>query len=68
LSTYSDIYTGVLIAAPLFFVTALSLVSVIGGKIGGMDVNTIITIGTYIVIPALNIIFLVFLELNQPEV
>lgn len=68
LSTYSDIYTGVLIAAPLFFVTALSLVSVIGGKIGGMDVNTIITIGTYIVIPALNILFLVFLEFNQPEV
>ncbi len=68
LGTYSDIYTGVLIAAPLFFVTALSLVSVLGGKIGGMSVNTIITIGTYVVIPALNLLFLIFLELNQPEI
>jgi len=68
LGTYSDIYTGVLIAAPLFFVTALSLVSVLGGKIGGMDVNTIITVGTYLVIPGMNLLFIVFLELNQPEI
>jgi len=68
LSTYSDIYTGVLIAAPLFFVIALSLVSVLGGQIGGMDVNTIIALGTYLVIPGLNLLFIVFLELNQPEV
>ncbi|MBN2367485.1 type II secretion system F family protein [Candidatus Woesearchaeota archaeon] len=68
LSTYSDIYTGVLIAAPLFFVTALSLVSVLGGTIGGMSVNSIITLGTYLVIPGMNILFLVFLELNQPEI
>jgi pilus assembly protein TadC len=68
LSTYSDIYTGVLIAAPLFFVTALSLVSVLGGTIGGMSVNSLITIGTYLVIPGMNILFLVFLEFNQPEV
>ena len=68
LSTYSDLYTGVLIAAPLFFVTALSLVSVLGGSIGGMSVNSIITLGTYLIIPALNLVFLIFLELNQPEI
>jgi pilus assembly protein TadC len=68
LATYSDIYTGVLIAAPLFFVTALSLVSVLGGTIGGMSVNAIITIGTYLVIPGLNLLFLLFLEMNQPEI
>jgi flagellar protein FlaJ len=68
LGTYSDIYTGVLIAAPLFFVTALSLVSVIGGDIGGMSVSSILNIGTYIAIPMLNMLFLVFLELNQPEI
>jgi len=68
LGTYSDIYTGVLIAAPLFFVTSLSLVSVLGGTIGGMSVNTIITVGTYIVIPALNLLFLIFLEMSQPEI
>ncbi len=68
LSTYSDIYTGVLIAAPLFFVTALSLVSVIGGNLGGMSITTLITVGTYIAIPILNVLFLVFLEINQPEI
>ena len=68
LGTYSDIYTGVLIAAPLFFVTALSLVSVLGGTIGGMSVNTVITMGTYIAIPGLNLLFLIFLEINQPEI
>ena len=68
LSTYSDIYTGVLIAAPLFFVTALSLVSAFGGTLGGIPVNTLITLGTYVMIPLLNIVFLVFLEVNQPEV
>jgi flagellar protein FlaJ len=68
ISTYSDIYTGVLIAAPLFFVTALSLVSMLGGKVGGVDINVIITVGTYLVIPVLNIIFIIFLEINQPEI
>ncbi|MBN2567390.1 type II secretion system F family protein [Candidatus Woesearchaeota archaeon] len=68
ISTYSDIYTGILIAAPLFFVVALSLVSMLGGQIGGMEINTVIAIGTYAVIPLLNLGFLVFLQLNQPEV
>ncbi len=68
LSTYSDIYTGVLIAAPLFFVTSLSLISVLGGTIGGLSVDTIISLGTYAVIPILNILFIIFLEVNQPEI
>jgi flagellar protein FlaJ len=68
ISTYSDIYTGILIAAPLFFVAALSMVSLLGGKVGGIDVNIITVIGTYLVIPVLNIAFITFLELTQPEV
>ncbi|MBD3203266.1 hypothetical protein GF327_03160 [Candidatus Woesearchaeota archaeon] len=68
ISTYSDIYTGVLIAAPLFFVTALSLVSMLGGTVGGIDINIIVTFGTYLVIPLLNVIFILFLEFNQPDI
>lgn len=68
ISTYSDIYTGVLIAAPLFFVSALSLVSVLGGQVGGYDVETVISFGTYFVIPILNMLFIMFLEMNQPEI
>ena len=67
-STYSDIYTGILIAAPLFFVAALTLVSMLGGQIGGINVSVIIGIGTYLVIPFLNIAFIIFLNISQPEV
>lgn len=67
-SLYSDIYTGVLIAAPLFFVVALSLVNVLGGSVGNVDVNVIISLGTYVGIPALNIAFILFLQMTQPDV
>ncbi|MEA3514835.1 MAG: type II secretion system F family protein [Nanoarchaeota archaeon] len=67
-STYSDIYTGILIAAPLFFVAALTLVSMLGGQIGGMNVSVIIGLGTYLVIPFLNVAFIIFLNISQPEV
>ncbi|MFC1755072.1 type II secretion system F family protein [Thermoproteota archaeon] len=68
ISTYSDVYTGILIAAPLFFIVALSLVSMLGGTIGGLEINLIIVMGAYVVIPLLNIIFLIFIELTQPEI
>lgn len=67
-ATFSDIYTGLLIAAPLFFVAALSLVSLLGGKVGGMNVNVVIVIGTYVIIPFMNVAFMTFLELTQPEI
>jgi len=66
ISTYSDIYTGILIAAPLFFVAALSLVSMLGGKIGNVSPSFILVMGTYVVIPGLNLAFLAFLKLSQP--
>ncbi|MCX6706812.1 MAG: type II secretion system F family protein, partial [Candidatus Woesearchaeota archaeon] len=68
IATYSDVYTGILIAAPLFFIVALSLIGMLGGRLGGIDINLIIVIGTYGVIPAMNILFLLFIELTQPEV
>ena len=66
-STYSDIYTGLLIAAPLFFVAALSLVNLLGGSIGGIGVDVVMSVGAYVVIPLLNIGFLAFLQFSQPE-
>ncbi len=68
ISTYSDVYTGLLIAAPLFFVIALALVSILGGTIAGLSVDIIIALGTYILIPLLNIAFIIFLELTQPMI
>lgn len=68
ISTYSDIYTGILIAAPLFFVAALSLVSILGGVVGGIPIDRLIVLGTYIIIPLLNVGFIIFLQFTQPEV
>ncbi|MBI3037269.1 type II secretion system F family protein [Candidatus Woesearchaeota archaeon] len=67
-STYSDIYTGVLIAAPLFFVAAMALVNLLGGTLGGIGVDVVMAVGAYAVIPLLNIAFLIFLQLTQPDV
>ncbi len=66
-STYSDIYTGLLIAAPLFFVAAMSLVNLLGGSVGGIGVDVIMAVGAYLIIPLLNIGFLAFLQFTQPE-
>lgn len=68
ISTYSDVYTGLLIAAPLFFIAALALVNLLGGKIGGLGVDVVMALGAYIAIPLMNIAFLLFLQVNQPEV
>ena len=67
-ATYSDIYTGLLIAAPLFFVATITLMSMLGGAVGGVDSAKIIVLGTYVVIPLLNTMFLIFLEMTQPEI
>lgn len=68
ISTYSDIYTGLLIAAPLFFVAALAMINLLGGTIGGFGIEAIMAFGAYLVIPLLNIGFLIFLQVSQPEV
>lgn len=68
ISTYSDIYTGLLIAAPLFFIAALALINMLGGTLGGMGVETVMALAAYLAIPLLNVIFLVFLQVSQPEV
>lgn len=67
LATYSDIYTAILIAAPLLFIVTLAIINILGGTIGGVTVNVLANIGTYGVIPLLNLGFIVFLNLINPE-
>lgn len=66
LGTYSDVYTGILIAAPLLFFVALAIIQMLGGNIGGITVSTLAIIGTYVVIPLLNVGFMIFLNITQP--
>jgi flagellar protein FlaJ len=66
LSTYSDIYTGILIAAPLLFMVAIAIINMMGGKIGGLAISSIAWGGTLLVIPIVNILFYLFLNITQP--
>ncbi len=68
LATYSDIYTGAFIAAPLLFLVTLAIINRIGGQLGSMDVKTLAMIGTFGVIPFLNVAYAIFLSMVQPEV
>ncbi len=68
LSTYADFYTAILIAAPLFFISILSVMSLIGGKVVGMDIPSAMKLGVYVFIPILNVLFLLFLQFTQPEI
>jgi flagellar protein FlaJ len=63
---YADIYTALLIAAPLIFMLILVIVSSLGTGIGGFSIATLSTIGI-VVIAFLNILFLIFLQLTQPK-
>ena len=68
LGTYTDIYTAILIAAPLLFVIVLVLISIVGSKLGGLEIGFIEKIGTFVVVPALNIGFIIFMNIVQPEI
>jgi len=67
IGTYSDIYTTVLIAAPLLFFVTLAIIQTMGGEIGGISVATLATFGTYLVIPILNVGFIIFIDAVQPK-
>jgi len=66
LSTYADLYTALLIAAPMMFIVVVSTLSVLGGGFMGLplDITMIIGLGTLVF---LNMVFLVFIQLTQPR-
>lgn len=68
LSTYADFYTAVLIAAPLFFVSVLSVMSLVGGQVFGLSIPSAMRIGVYAMIPLMNIMFILFIHYTQPTV
>ncbi len=68
LSMLSDVYTAVLIAAPLMMLTALVMMNMIGGDFFGLTVPDVIAMMTWVVIPGLNIAFLAFIDTSYPKV
>ncbi len=68
LSVYASIYTAILVAAPLFLIAILSLLNLMGGSLFGLEIKRIMYFGTYVLIPLLNLFFILFLLWVQKEV
>ena len=62
LDTFSELYTGIVIAAPLFLISLLAVMSMLQPTIGGWDILTLTKLSTYLVIPIINIGFILFLH------
>lgn len=67
LSAYAEFYTGLLIAAPLFLISLFSVMYMIQPQLGGFDILKLMKLSIYLIVPALNIGFLIFLQLSQVE-
>lgn len=68
LETYADFYTAVLIAAPLFFISILAVMALIGGQVFGLSIPLAMRIGIFVLIPLLNTAFIMFIHYTQPKV
>jgi len=61
---FGDIYSTVVIAGPLFIFSGIMLLGMVGGGgVGGMSISMLVILGVFLVVPLINIIFLVILNL-----
>jgi len=67
LATYSEVYIGLLIAAPLLFFVALAIINTLGSTVAGLSIQAVAYLGIFILIPGLNIAFYAFMNLVQPK-
>jgi len=68
LGTMSDIYTAVMIAAPLIMLSVLVMMNVISGDVFGMRIPDVINLMAYVGIPLINILFITFIHVTHPGV
>ena len=68
LSTYAEIYVGVLIAAPLLIISMFTIMNLIQPTLGGFDILFLTRLTTYTVIPALNLGFILFIKGMEVEI
>lgn len=68
LTTVSEFYTGLLITAPLFIIALFAVMNMIQPQLAGFDILFLTQISIYILVPALNIGFLLFLKGIEVEI
>jgi len=62
LSAYAEFYTGILIAAPLFIISLFAVMNMIQPTMGGFQITELMRLSVYLIIPIVNIGFLLFLR------
>ncbi len=67
-ATYSEVYTGFLIAGPLLFVVTFAILEKVSPSVGGIPIGMLATLGTFVLLPFLNILFILFLETSKTGV
>ena len=66
ISTIADIYTGVMVAGPVMLILVVVLMAMFGSTIAGIAPVTALLFGVYLVLPVLNIGFIIFLQIINP--
>jgi flagellar protein FlaJ len=67
LDMLSEIYTGIVISAPLFMVAMLAIMNMVQPTIGGWTIKDLAWLGTYVLVPVLNVGFILFLFTMEVE-
>lgn len=68
LSTYAEVYTGLMIAAPLFIISLFVVMGMIQPTLGGFNILDITRLSIYILVPVMNLGFLLFLRGVEVEI
>ncbi|MEZ0345789.1 MAG: type II secretion system F family protein [Infirmifilum sp.] len=61
-ATVAEMYTTLMVAAPLMFVIMLSIISMLGGSLGGLPANMLIALIVLVLVPASALAILVILD------
>lgn len=67
LSAYAEFYVGILIAAPLFIIALFSVMNMISPTMGGFDILWLMKMSIYMIVPVLNVGFLLFMRGMEVE-
>lgn len=65
IATYSEVYTGFLIAGPLLFIVTFAILEKVSPMVSGISIALLAKLGTFVLLPFLNVLFILFLETNR---
>jgi archaeal flagellar protein FlaJ len=65
IATYSEFYTGFLIAGPLLFIVTFAILEKVSPELSGVPISLLAKLGTFVLLPFLNGLFMLFLETNR---